>query len=268
MANNQGQYPVSNADEFDRLSLQDGLLNDIFPLWASGVARPQCVLDVACGSGGWLRKVAQTHPQIKCVGMDKNDLLLGRARDLAAHLPNTVYKQGDMFDLAKIFKGKQFDYVQMRVSSWFVGQRKREVFSTIKDLLAPGGTFCLIEFEQPYPTTSLAWRRYSELFFNALQKRGTVYVGTSEFAPLFKSLGFTNIGLSAHVIDMSANAPSIQAIVSDMRASVQTLGRMIVTEGLLSADEFDQLKQQCLEDMAAEGFGMLAYFLSITGQKT
>lgn len=271
MNRQQGQYPVSakDLDEFNRLSRQDLLLNEVCPLLPQGIIHPTRVLDVACGTGGWLRKVAQAFGQCQCVGVDISKLMLDHARSIADSegLKNVKYIQGDFFNLPRLFSAQKFDLVQMRVSTWFLGTRKKEVFSAIKDLLVPGGTFRIIEFEQPFPNTSAAWKRYARLFFEALEKRGVLYYGTAEFPAIFTEIGLKNILTEPFVVNLSAGTPDIQSMRTDMMDQLNTVGRMIVTEHLLSEDDFEELRQQCIDDMNAPGFGMLAYFASISGTK-
>lgn len=267
----QGQYPVPSRDpnEFNRLSRQDMLLNEVCPLLPSGVTNPKAVLDVACGTGGWLRTVAQNHPKTQCVGMDISSLMLDHARAMAdsGGLKNIKYVQGDFFNLPKMFPAQRFSLVQMRVSTWFVGARKREVFAAIKSLLLPGGVFRIIEFEQPFPNNSAAWKRYNTLFFTALEKRGVLYYGTAEFPVMLRELGFSPVIPESFVVDLSAGTPNIQAMRDDMQDQILTVGKMIVVEGLLTEDDFEELRQECIDDMNKPGFGMLAYFASISGTK-
>lgn len=270
MNRQQGQYPVSakDLDEFNRLSRQDMLLNEVCPLLPQGIAQPKAVLDVACGTGGWLRHVVQAFPKAFCVGIDISRLMLDHARSIADSEGLKVkYVEGDFFNLPKLFPTQKFDLIQMRLSTWFIGARKKEVFAAIKGLLVPGGVFRIIEFEVPFPNTSAAWKRYAHFFFAALEKRGVQYYGTSEFPVLFSEIGLANIRLEPFVINLSIGAPNIQALRSDMIDQILTVGRMIATEKLLSEDDFEELRQQCIHDMNSPGFGMLAYFASISGTK-
>lgn len=269
MNSKQGQYPVRTLDEFYRLSRQDILLNEVCPLLPQCVTAPKQVLDVACGTGGWLRNIAQAFPQAQCCGVDISPPLLDHARALAdsSGLKNVKYVQGDFFNLPKSFPTQKFDLVQMRVSTWFVGARKKEVFAVIKDLLQPGGVFRIVEFEQPYPTNSLACKRYASLFFAALEKRGVQYFGTAEFPMMLSELDFHDIRLEPFVVNLSTGAENIQALRADMQDQISTVGRMIVSERLLTEDAFEEMRQAMITDMNALGFGMLAYFLSVTGQK-
>lgn len=265
-----GHYPVRQDDaaEFHRLSVQDEIFNDHFRLLPLGITAPKHVLDVACGTGGWLRRIAKLYPQAECVGLDKSDLLLGHARLVAESNGLSIwYKQGDMLELAKIFKQKRFDFIQMRFASWFLGTHRQEVLAACRDLLEPGGHFCLMEYESHPSTNSQALKRFSLLFEQALEKRGTSYGGTSEFPLLFDSLGFKNVQLTPYVFRLDIGVPNQSVLLHDLRSSVQTVGKMIVSSGVIGAQEYDDMAEKCIADTKSSAFGGLMYYLSITGQK-
>lgn len=271
-----GHYPVrpDNALEFRRLSIQDEIFNDAFRLLPEGVIAPKHILDVGCGTGGWIRRVAQAYPYAKCTGLDKSDLLLGYARSVAESnkLANVTYKKGDMLEITTIFKQKRFDFIQMRFCSWFLGNHRQEAVAACRDLLEPGGHLHLMEYE-PYPsTTSAALKRFAQLFEQALEKRGTSYAGTSEFPVLFDSLGFTNVQLTPYVIRLDAGATkqgtsNQSVLLRDLISSMQTVAKIIIAAGLISEKEHNDLIEQCIADAEKKEFGGLSYYLSITGQK-
>lgn len=265
----QGAYPVRpSVDERLRLSVQDELFNRALPVVPSGLKPPKRVLDVACGTGGWLREMARLYPQAELVGLDKNGLLLEYAKTVALAKDLAItYRIGDMFSLEKTFKSKQFDLIHMRSSTWFLGDKIADVFATCQQLLAPGGTFYVVDFEQPYPTTSQAMRRYGTLFYQAMEKQGTMFKGTAEITALFHSLSFTNIRPGAAVIDLCAGAPNRNDFLSDVRRTFSVFKAMIIDAGLQTDEEYEALKQQCLEDMDKPDYGFLAFFLCISGQK-
>jgi ubiquinone/menaquinone biosynthesis C-methylase UbiE len=265
----QGQYPIppSDADEARRLSLQDELLNDLFPLFFTGYMHPKRVLDVACGTGGWLRRVAHAYPNAECVGLDKSALLLDYARALASteHV-NITYKQGDMFDIAKSSgKVKAFDYIQMRCACWFLGSRVQEIFADCAHLLKPGATFCVIDFKQPPHSNSDALQRWNGYFMEALQRRGTSYAQVDQFAKIFGALGLVNIQQKPYVLDLSVGIEGREGFLSDLR-SVFEVFKPVLFE-VLDEEAFESIKAQVFSDFEAPGFEMFIDALMISGQK-
>lgn len=270
MQGKQGDYPIpqSNVAEFKRLASQDGLFNNLFPLFPPGVDRPGRVLDVACGTGGWLRGVRDRYPFIHCVGLDANKDLLDRAQELAiTRGTHITFQKGDMRQLLDIFKKDRFDYIQMRASSWFLGDRQAEVFSACQQLLTPSGVFCVIDFSQPFDSNSANLRRFNDLFFSSLLHRGTSYTGTAGLTVLFRRCNFQNIQLSSHVLDLGAGSTQRDTFIADLKSTFHIFKPMVVGSGLITDESYDELHEQCLADIDGSEFGMLAYALTITGQK-
>src|SRR5262245_25036644 len=77
----------SNVDELTRLRIQDQMvtasMGGVLPEQPDP-SRFQRVLDVGCGTGGWLIEVAKTYPSIKeLVGVDISGKMLEAASQLA-----------------------------------------------------------------------------------------------------------------------------------------------------------------------------------------
>src|SRR5215472_2989970 len=80
----------SNRQETERLDIQDKVVTFEMGGVLSEVADPsqlRRVLDVGCGTGGWLMEVARTYPTIeKLIGVDISDKILAYARARAESL--------------------------------------------------------------------------------------------------------------------------------------------------------------------------------------
>lgn len=265
MSRQQGDYPVNlGSDEFHRLSIQDTLLNVLFPLFPPGVDAPKRVLDVACGAGGWLQRVATAYPHCQCFGLDKNSLLLDYASQLAKSkaLTNVTYKHGDMFDLPRLYK-RPFDFIQMRTASWFLGARREEMFNTCLHLLNPGGMFCVIDFIQPGRTNSTAIQQFSQYFLDALEKRGSAYANVIDFPALLSALGFRDVHKYPYVLDLSAGQADRESYMADLR-NVFGVFRPVVTQAM-SEDDYEALVQACLRDLDAPDLEFSYDVLMVTG---
>lgn len=257
----QGQYPISPSDakELYRLATQDELLNSRF-LFVPTIQKPMArILDVACGTGGWLRKMARRFPHAELVGLDKSDLLLGHARDLAegTGLSQIVYKQGDFFDLPRM---KKFDVIHMRCAAWFLGSRMREIFVNCKQLLVPQGQFCVSDFEQPFLSNSEAMNELSRNFIGALD---TDYISMDAIAPLLLEIGFAQIEESVAELDLSANAPDRAGFIHDMETVLSVFRTKIISGSQLSEDAYDDLAQQCVHDLHSTEYIGTAKFRTI-----
>ena len=262
------QYPIDpgNANEGYRLSLQDGLLNNLFPLLPDGTQEPTSVLDLACGTGGWLRDVIQRYPQARCVGLDKSTLLLDHAQSVAKKQRLTIeYKRGDMFDMEAILKGAHFDFIHMRCATWFLGPRVQEMLLICQQMLLPGGTFCLIDFRHPFRSNSDAMRRFTGYFMDAMQKRGTTYASIDEVAQIFSMLHLDSIQRTPFSLDISTGVEGREGFVSDLRNVFVVFKSMMLD--VLGEEEYENIASEALHDLDAPGFELFGDALMISGQK-
>src|SRR2546427_6992082 len=115
----------SNLDEMTRLQIQDQLLTagmgGVLPEQADP-ARLQSVIDVGCGTGGWLIEVANTYPGIpRLVGVDISSKMLDSARTLAEAQGVSGRVEFYAMDALRMleFPDNSFDLVNHRVAmSW------------------------------------------------------------------------------------------------------------------------------------------------------
>ena len=73
MAFQQHSREASHRDEFRRqLHLQRELYREMGALVPPSIdlSTAQCVLDVACGAGGWLLEMARAFPHIQFIGLN------------------------------------------------------------------------------------------------------------------------------------------------------------------------------------------------------
>lgn len=270
MNKQQGQYPISQSDvdELYRLSIQDELLNERFFYVPADLKPTARVLDVACGTGGWLRKIARLYPQTECIGVDKSDLLLDHARSLAtsAGLNNIRYQQRDFFDFPKTQR-LHFDLIYMRCASWFLGSKMQEVYAQCVQRLASDGTFAVSEFSFPFTTSSAAMRQFSALFFAALERRGTTHINTSHIPRLLHDLGLTEVQSVASEFDMGYGAAGREGFVTDFHRVLTGFKPMVLSTGQIDEETYEELAETIKRDMDAQDYRSSTDFVTITGRK-
>ena len=116
---------LGNLDELSRLDIQDKMLTTemggVLPELADPTSLRR-VLDVGCGTGGWLMETARTYPTIeRLVGADISNKIVTYARDQAKaqHLDGRV--EFHTMDALRIleFPPASFDLVNLRLgASW------------------------------------------------------------------------------------------------------------------------------------------------------
>lgn len=99
------------------------------------------VLDVGCGPGQWAAVIAEDNPRTNVVACDRNEFLLGRAKDLKEDLAlaNLSCVQGDIYELP--FDDASFDTTICVGVLQLV--RVKDAMSEICRVTRPGGTMFL-----------------------------------------------------------------------------------------------------------------------------
>jgi ubiquinone/menaquinone biosynthesis C-methylase UbiE len=142
----------SNLEEMKRLETQDKMLNigmgGVLPELADPTLLRR-VLDVGCGTGGWLIETARTYPTIeKLVGGDISSEMLAyaRAQAQAQHLDARV--QFQTMDALRVleFPDESFDLVNQRFgASWLRTWEWTKILLEYQRVSRPGGIIRITE---------------------------------------------------------------------------------------------------------------------------
>lgn len=269
---------VANAAEMVRLMHQSDLvtrgMGGLFPrdLEITPAAR---ILDVACGSGGWVLDVAFTYPKVKVVGIDISGAMIehARTRAWASGLENAHFQ--DMDALKPLgFPMRSFDLVNARFlgavlpkAMWspFVGECLR--------VLRPGGVVCLTEAELPL-TNGIACERFSTLCARAMHLAGYGFSPDGEhlgvaptLGPFLRQAGFQRIQHSSHVLEYSVGADEHGSMLSNLKVLLETIRPFLLKMEVISQGEFEILQHQVVMEMLADEFCACWWYLTIWGSK-
>lgn len=117
----------------------------------AGIASARRVLDIGCGTGTLAVSIARTHPRVEVVGLDPDSRALARAARKAGRAVVSVrFDQG--FSGALPYPDATFD----RVLSSFMfhhlpADEKARTLVEVRRVLAPGGSFHMLDFAPPPP---------------------------------------------------------------------------------------------------------------------
>jgi len=100
------------------------------------------VLDLGCGTGRLLDRLAIQFPQMRGMGLDLSTEMLHQARDRNRHHPRLIYIQGNAEALP--FADGQFDAV-FNTLSFLHYPKPEQVFTEVSRVLHPGGQFYLVD---------------------------------------------------------------------------------------------------------------------------
>src|SRR5208337_4169444 len=141
------------------------------------------VLDVGCGTGWLVRRIAPRVSAGLAAGMDVSDVMLGRAEALSAPLLNLVFARGGVDAIP--WNSGHFTKVLSVESAYYwpdPAQGLREIFR----VLSPGGAvWILINYYRDNPHC----HQWGELL-----KVPTHLFSTQEWSDLFRQAGFRAVG--------------------------------------------------------------------------
>ncbi|WP_250121415.1 class I SAM-dependent methyltransferase [Chroococcidiopsis sp. CCMEE 29] len=100
------------------------------------------ILDLGCGTGRLLDRLAVKFPHLRATGLDFSAEMLRQARCHNRHHPRLIYVQGNAEALP--FADGQFDAV-FNTLSFLHYSKPEEVFSEVRRVLYPGGHFYLVD---------------------------------------------------------------------------------------------------------------------------
>jgi len=102
------------------------------------------ILSVGCGPAVFLREIAETHPEIECVGVDISSSRIKDAEQRLRGLPNAHVHVGNALELP--FEANRFDLVFCRFLLEYLPDTKRAV-SEMKRVCSPGGKVLLQDLD-------------------------------------------------------------------------------------------------------------------------
>jgi ubiquinone/menaquinone biosynthesis C-methylase UbiE len=111
------------------------------------------VLDIGCGTGRLLTRLATEFPNLQGTGLDFSAEMIRQARRRKPDRvrPRLIYLQGNAESLP--FVGEQFDAV-FNTISFLHYPKPEQVFSEVSRVLVTGGRFYLVDYAFRWPTTT------------------------------------------------------------------------------------------------------------------
>jgi ubiquinone/menaquinone biosynthesis C-methylase UbiE len=217
------------------------------------------VLEVGCGPGPVARALASWPGVGDVVGLDPSPVFLEKGRELAHHLPNLTFAEGD--GRALPFDDGSFDVVVFHTTLCHV-PGVEEALSEASRVLRPGGV--MSAFDGDYATATCACGDYDplqtcvEACLDALvHDRWLV----RRLARLVRAAGFDLLRFRSYSY---VEAPSSEGY---MLALVDRGADLLVSSGRLTGGGADALKAEARRRSdAGEFFGHIAY-ASLLGGK-
>ena len=231
------------------------------------------VLDVGCGTGGWLIEAAKTCSTMSMlVGVDVNRQLLGYAQAQAeAHQVSDRVHFHEM-DALLIFEFPQeyFDLVNMRFGWSFLRTWNwPKLLNETQCVTRPGGVIRITESDMIVPHGSPALQHLLDLFFNAMWQAGHFFIEqgngvTSELPRLLPQYGLQRVQTHTHRLIYRAGTEEGRLFYEDMKHVFRVVVPFIRKWAGLP-DDYETSYQQALIEMQQPDFEATWDLLTIWG---
>ncbi|MBO0780826.1 MAG: methyltransferase domain-containing protein [Ktedonobacteraceae bacterium] len=269
---------AENAAEMARLMLMDHLLTQAMGGPLPEQPHPEQlhqVLDIACGPGGWLFDLMTRYPHMQGVGIDISQLMIEYATNLAytQGLSNIQFRVMDATQQLSL-SDSTFDLVNARILTGFLSTIQwSTLLAECARITRPRGVLRLTEGEWGF-TNSAALDRLQHLSERALHQSGRSFspggrtIGTAAVLPLLmREAGYQDIKCQAHVVNYSAGTEAHESNCQNMLVFHKLYQPFLAQMHVASQEELEQLLSQMEEEMQAETFCAIDFFLTAWGRK-
>jgi ubiquinone/menaquinone biosynthesis C-methylase UbiE len=269
----------SNKEELIRLDEQDHLittlLGGLLPE-QKDLGSFQRVLDVGCGTGGWLINLARTHPGIATlIGVDISERMvnfaLGRARDARVH-DRVTFQVGDALRMRKL-PSDSFDLVHQRLGMSFVRTWEwPRLLREYQRVCKPGGVIHITENSLLPETSSPALRRLVALLIEALYQAGHLFTQehagvTRHLATVMRRYGVAQIQTKEYPCVIDRTNPEAQRLYADDLHRLYRTGLPFLRKWIKLPSDYQELYRQMVIETQQPDFFALNIFTSVWGNK-
>jgi SAM-dependent methyltransferase len=256
---------LSNQDEMHRLEIQDMLvttgMGGVLPELADPTSLRQ-VLDVGCGTGGWLIETAKAYPMIeRLLGGDISDEMLDYASTKAEEQQvggRVRFKKMDALRALE-FPDASFDLVNQRLGlSWLRTWEWRKVLMEYQRVTQPGGIIRITESDLLFESNSPALTKLNNLFLQALRISGRFFTErsdgmTGELVRLMTQHNIKDVKSRLHTLVLRAGTQSGQIFSEDMARGFRT-ALPFIQKWTHVPNDYQETYQQALKEMQQPDF--------------
>ena len=256
----------SSEDEMIRLQIQDEMvttsMGGVLPEQPEPT-RFKSVLDVGCGTGGWLIETAKTYPHIShLVGVDVSKRMIDYARSQAEaqHLGDRVeFRVMDALRMLE-FPAHSFDLVNQRLGASFIRTWEwPKILSEYQRVSQPGGVIRVTEADFLAGTSSSAFKQLNQLFLQAYHQSGRYYTpdGNAVIGQLARLLSqyttLSAVQTRAYTLEYRSGTPEGQQFVENQKRIFRT-ALPFLRKWLHVPDNYEEMYQQMLTEMQQPDF--------------
>ncbi len=232
------------------------------------------VLDVACGTGGWVLEAAQVYPKMSLVGVDISTLMTDYARTQAKEQGLTNRVEFRVMDALKRldFPDNSFDLVNLRFGISFVRTWDwPPLLLEMQRVVRPGGIIRVGESEVVTQNTSSALTQLYDLAMGAFYRAGHIFTQdtaglTGHLAELLTKSWCENVQVKAYPLLFRAGTSEGEMYIEDVKY-LHITTTPFVQKWVGLSENYEALYRQALKDMKQPDFSAIWPHLTVRGSK-
>jgi ubiquinone/menaquinone biosynthesis C-methylase UbiE len=269
----------SNQDELARLQVLDQILTAGMGGVLSEQPDPSSfnrVLDVGCGTGGWLIETAKTYPHISLlIGVDASKRMIEHARAQAEAQQVIDRVEFHVMDALLIleFPDEFFDLVNHRgAASWLRTWDWSKLLSEYQRISRPGAVIRVTEGDWLTESTSPALTQLYQMTLQTVHRAGYYFTQessgiTDQLARIMRQHGIQNVQTQMHTVEFRAGTPEGQLFYENMRLGYRT-SLPFLRKWTRVPDDYEAIYQQALVEMQQPDFVTTWELLTAWGTKS
>jgi len=255
----------SNPEEMDRLEVQDKMvtagMGGVLPELEDPTILRR-VLDVGCGTGGWLMETARTYPTIeKLVGADISNKMIAYARMQAKDQQLNGRVEFQTMDALRIleFPPGYFDLVNQRAGiSWIRTWEWRKLLLEYQRVTRPGGIIRITETNLLVESNSPALTKLSSIGLETFYRSGRLFTPSSdglthEVIHLMRQHGIQDVQTQVHPLILRAGTTECQYFYEDTVHFFRLL-LPFFQKWTRVPSNYEEIYQQALKEMQQPDF--------------
>jgi ubiquinone/menaquinone biosynthesis C-methylase UbiE len=263
-----------NQEELTRITLQDRMITSsmggVLPEQADPTAFHH-VLDIGCGTGGWIIETAKAFTMMFLVGIDISALMIEHARQRAHDEQIADRVTFSVMDTLRMleFPDASFDLVNLRFGVSFLRTWNwPRLLTEFQRVTQRRGTIRITECDA-VASNSPALTHLVQVLLLAYQAAGHFFKSqndglTSELEPLLIKQGLTNVQTHAYTLTYHTDTPEGQLFIADMQHSFRTV-RPFIQKWTRIPEDYDTIYQQALTEMQQPDFEATWRFVTAWG---
>ncbi len=246
------EYIFGEGDaEISRLEMQHYLFQREFRSdYSAPLATPMAILDVACGTGRWVRDMARRIPEARVVGFDLNQEQLERSLEESRVRgdippPNCSFLQANALQ-AFPFADNSFDFVMARATSAFIpASQWPAVVREMARVCRPGGWVELRDFGL-VQSKNEALNELTVRFARMASARG-IFPGSGAYlADFLRGAGLQRVASRQVIVRSGSQQPTRggRLMLADYLALLERVAPLAAQAGVDPHGDWTQLLQQ------------------------